>query len=507
MEDFKVMVVDDEISVRQGIKNLISWTNEGFELSIEATNGKEALKLMPIFQPHILLTDLVMPEMDGIELISQAKKLNPDIEIIVISSYDTFYLIKECFRLGVKDYILKPELSPQLLLQTLRKVANQFTQKSNEHNFSHEKILSEEISRYLSGYHQSLVLTHLDQLLPYHNYCFFLTNEQYYRNAQHQKNQLKKFSAELKELAPNLYYETNRGDFGYILSTLLPISVLSVKFSEMLKAYSDYENEQFFFTISHFEADLTLLLHQYQQFSQDSDEQYFYFSTQNFLLEQQFIHSLSEDNTHIESIVSSLLTNNFTDGLQLIENYFKQLLLKYPHPNFLKNQVSSLFYTLFTVMEGKLGAKPALQALKMQTINGLSSAKSIIEFTEILTQNIAAIRQSINEQKNADDIISQVKAYVDQYYYEKITLEQIAKRYHYNYQYLSSYFSNKMKLTFNEYLNIVRINKAKELLLDSHLSYQEIAQQVGYADQSYFSKTFKKYTGTTPAKFKKGIHT
>ncbi|CAI3322131.1 response regulator [Enterococcus cecorum] len=173
MEDFKVMVVDDEISVRQGIKNLISWINEGFELSIEATNGKEALKLMPIFQPHILLTDLVMPEMDGIELISQAKKLNPDIEIIVISSYDTFYLIKECFRLGVKDYILKPELSPQLLLQTLRKVTNQFIQKSNEHNFSHEKILSEEISRYLSGYHQSLVLTHLDQLFPYHNYCFF----------------------------------------------------------------------------------------------------------------------------------------------------------------------------------------------------------------------------------------------------------------------------------------------------------------------------------------------
>ena len=98
MDNLKVMVVDDEVSVRQGIKNLINWANEGFELSVDATNGKEAINLIPVFMPHIILTDLIMPQMDGIQLIKYIKQHFPDIEIVVISSYDTFYLIKECFR-------------------------------------------------------------------------------------------------------------------------------------------------------------------------------------------------------------------------------------------------------------------------------------------------------------------------------------------------------------------------------------------------------------------------
>lgn len=507
MDAIKVMVVEDEISVRQGIKNLIPWRNEGFELSAEATNGYEALQLIKEFKPHILLTDLIMPEMDGIELITHIKEQYPGIEIIVISSYDTFYLIKECFRLGVKDYILKPELSPNLLLQTLNKATDKLSKKNiSELNISYEKILAEEISRYLSGYQEALVLSRLNQLLPYNNYCIFLSNEKYYLNVQNQKNHLKKINSELKNVSPNLYFETTNGDFGYIFSSNLPITILSTRFANILKTNTKSTDfNEFFFTISHCEADLLDLLDCYANFSNDSIEQYFYFSTQTFLLEQQFIHSLNNDYTQIESIVSSLLTNNFADGLHLIDNYFKQLLLKYPHPNFLKNQVSSLFYTLFTVMEGKLGKQQKIQELKMQAINGLSSAKSIIEFTDILEQNINSITQYINGENNADDVIYQITSFVEQYYFKKITLEQMAKRYNYNYQYLSTYFANKMKLTFNEYLNTIRINKSKELLANSTLSYQEIAQQVGYADQSYFSKTFKKYTGTTPAKYKKGI--
>ena len=508
MDNLKVMVVDDEVSVRQGIKNLINWANEGFELSVDATNGKEAINLIPVFMPHIILTDLIMPQMDGIQLIKYIKQHFPDIEIVVISSYDTFYLIKECFRLGVTDYILKPELSPKLLIDTLNKVAKQLNQFTDEQPIPYKEILVEEISRYLSGYTQSLVLTKIDNFLPIENYCIFLSNEKYYPKTENKKQAFKKFSHFLNKYIANLYFETKNGDFGYIISSNLPISVLSSNFLSYLKAYTNAKEElaSLFFTISHFSNNIVELLDYYPLFSKASDEQYFYFSSQTFLSEKQFIQYLNEDTTQIELIVSSLLTNNFIDGLQLIDKYFKQLLLQYPHPTFLKNQVSSLFYTLFTIIEGKLGNDQQFQMLKIKSINSLISANNIISFTKILDDNIDTIKQYILNEKNEDATIKQIKDFVEKNYAEKITLEQIAQKYHYNYQYLSSYFSTKMKLTFNEYLNTIRINKAKELISHTNYTYEEIAHEVGYSNQSYFSKAFKKYTGTTPAKYKKGIH-
>ena len=505
MNLLKVMIVDDEVTVRQGIKNLINWSNAGFEVSTNATNGKEAIQYIPIFKPHIIITDLIMPEIDGVQLIHYVKKNYPGIEIIVISSYDTFYLVKECFRLGVNDYILKPELSPKLLLETIGKVASSLKHFSSKHTLPYKQILTEEVNRYLSGYNQTLVLTKIDEYLPFKNYCMFLTNEKYYPKSKNKKQYLKKISSSIAPTIANIFFETKNGDFGYIVSSNLPISIISSQLLNILKTDSKNSFESLFFTVSHFTDNLIDLLDCYSDFSQKSDEQYFYFSSQSFLYENQFIQYLYEDTTQIELIVSSLLTNNFVDGLQLIERYFKQLLLQYPHPNFLKNQVSSLFYTLFTVMEAKLGNDITIQNLKMKTINTLSNSNTIISFTNILDENIKLITEYILNIKNEDVVIKQIKNFIEENYEKRISLEKIAKKYHYSYQYLSSYFSSRMKLTFSEYLNTIRINKAKDLISNTEYSYEEIAHKVGYSDHSYFVKTFKRYVGTTPAKYKKGI--
>src|SRR5690606_17643094 len=116
---YTVLVVDDEVLIRQGIIHYVDWESNGYQIIGEAANGKEAIEKIEQQAPHIILTDIVMPSMDGIELIQFVKKHYPMIEIIVLSSYEEFDYVRKTFQLGVADYILKPKLNEQEILKTL----------------------------------------------------------------------------------------------------------------------------------------------------------------------------------------------------------------------------------------------------------------------------------------------------------------------------------------------------------------------------------------------------
>jgi len=112
---YKVFFVDDEASMRTGIRESIDWENTGFTLSGEAPDGEMALALMQEIMPDILITDIKMPFMDGIELARIAKKNMPWLKIIILSGHDEFEYAKQAIKIGVEDYLLKPITSAKLL--------------------------------------------------------------------------------------------------------------------------------------------------------------------------------------------------------------------------------------------------------------------------------------------------------------------------------------------------------------------------------------------------------
>ena len=112
----RVLIVDDELLVRQGIKHLLNWEHEGFQIVGEASNGKEALELIERMEPHIVITDIVMPVMGGEELTRAVKARFPEIEVIILSSFGEFDYVRSTFQSGVVDYILKPKLEAVQLL-------------------------------------------------------------------------------------------------------------------------------------------------------------------------------------------------------------------------------------------------------------------------------------------------------------------------------------------------------------------------------------------------------
>jgi two-component system response regulator YesN len=111
----KVFLVEDEIVMREGIKNNIEWEREGYQFAGEASDGELAFPMIKEIKPDILITDIKMPFMDGLELSRLVKKELPNIKIIILSGYDEFEYAKEAIKIGVTDYLLKPMSGAKLL--------------------------------------------------------------------------------------------------------------------------------------------------------------------------------------------------------------------------------------------------------------------------------------------------------------------------------------------------------------------------------------------------------
>ena len=115
----KILVVEDEYLVRIGICLLCDWEKHGYVVIGNASNGIEALEIIKKNKPHIILTDLMMDDMDGFELIKECQRLYPEIALVVLSNYNDFDNVKKAMQLGARDYILKLTIKPQELLETL----------------------------------------------------------------------------------------------------------------------------------------------------------------------------------------------------------------------------------------------------------------------------------------------------------------------------------------------------------------------------------------------------
>lgn len=112
---WKVLIVDDEKPIRQWFEHVIRQCGDEFEIAGLAANGQEALKLCMLTAPDIVITDIKMPVMDGLELIEQARRINADISFLILSNYDEFEFVRHGLRVGVKDYLLKAETDDQTL--------------------------------------------------------------------------------------------------------------------------------------------------------------------------------------------------------------------------------------------------------------------------------------------------------------------------------------------------------------------------------------------------------
>ena len=147
----KVLIVDDEYIMRQGLKYMIDWEQEGFEIVGEATNGAEALQCIETLTPQIIICDIVMPQLDGVDFSEAVHRMYPRIQTIIVSGYDKYEYVRHTLINGVVDYILKPTLNPEELRRVLQKAVDRIPgarmgSTSGEVHYEHL------VERYLLGH-------------------------------------------------------------------------------------------------------------------------------------------------------------------------------------------------------------------------------------------------------------------------------------------------------------------------------------------------------------------
>lgn len=173
----KVLIVDDEYIMRQGIKHLVNWDKEGFLIVGEATNGKEALIMVEELKPHIVVMDVVMPVMDGVELTKEVHEKYPDIKIIVLSGFDDFCYVKETLKNGAMDYILKPTLTGEVFLEALKRAADSIPGFSLSGNSNLN--LNHALEWYIAGYSDSINIQDFPEFAKLNTYRMFAVDINY----------------------------------------------------------------------------------------------------------------------------------------------------------------------------------------------------------------------------------------------------------------------------------------------------------------------------------------
>lgn len=531
----KVFLVEDEFAVRERMKKNMDWEVHGFCLVGEAGDGELAYPMIQELQPDILITDIRMPFMDGLQLIELIKPSMPKMKILILSGYDEFDYAKEAIRLGVTDYLLKP-ITSKKLLESLSEVANLINkEKQQEAHYEQWQFENQEkLQLAKKKFFYDLVTgrqgiqaliekakeLELDLTATAYNIMLFkvsfidklsLTDEEALRQT------LKNYLSLQKQL---LVCERDGEGYAILLKgsdgNLSSLEQnLITQISELLKAYSIMH---YTLALGEKVSRMSEIPHAYDTASQALAYRYLLNDTQVLRYDalkdyNTFVsnHSLDLQEVIIPKIDKRKLENFLHDGRieevpTFISTYFNHLDESLESYLFRQYLVMDIYFSMTTFCEQLEIPPEKIEQLygNLQNVNGFMQDKAIFKQTieNWLLQSIK-LRESISS-KRYNALINQVKRYLqDNYNKESLSLNQVAEYVGISPSHLSTLFSQETGQTFVSYLTEIRMEKAKELLRCTNMKTLEIGYEVGYKDPHYFSYLFKKTQSCTPKEYRR----
>lgn len=500
----KVLIVDDEMLIRQGIINYIDWEQEGFQIVAEASNGKEALQMMAEFSPHIVITDIVMPIMDGIDLVREGKNAFPDIEFIVLSSFENFDYVRSTFQNGVADYILKPKLNGEELLKSLNKIVDRIPGLQNGAALIEPSRSVEEMLEHLIlGYDSAVDKASLSAVF---------TNSQFALIEIHAKNgDQPKWKGQLEPLLPEgtavFLAASNEVD------TKILLNFSPHQFGDIKKAIADEAAKRSavsWLVCEPFQA-IDELKKVHDESLKKMEKYLFYLPDQTlFLYDELPAEKAKQANFDLNHFIELVKDRLFNAAFDYLKSHIEYLAGRYSNDSFeFKSFLGNIIFNIIVLLDSLKYDTQELERNKYSYFTNINEAENVEEAVDEFHRFLEEVRKimmlhggSDEQANNLDKILS----YIEQHYTEPLRLSEIAAHFHFNASYLSSYFSTHHKEGFSEYLNRIRIKKSMELLENSPVTISNISGMVGYSDHSYYCKVFKRITGMSPGAYRKEYH-
>ncbi|MDD3277302.1 MAG: response regulator [Lachnospiraceae bacterium] len=500
----KVLIVDDEYIMRRGIRYMMDWESQGFQVVGEASNGKEALDLMEELSPHIVFCDITMPVMDGIDFIHVAHRKYPDVQILILSGYDKFEYVRQALLNGAADYILKPTLNPEelsrILTDTVAKIPGMQLKKKS---FSS---LENQLERFFKDRDYELKIQEFAKRFPHSCYRILGIPLRFrdLRGKDLSQVILEKAEQYLKTYAPGTYLK-------FLYSPEFQCVVFNYPLKDEAKFPLIIQEMMEQLTIIHKKAFAVL-----GKTRKDLVDLKLDFENTQFLEAEVFYHKgicLYEIPDQVESRqdiqkfdfrrFSSVVSNaKYVEAAEMFEDYIYKA-ARNQIPEFkLKNQTKNLLYNLIGSVDRKI---QGLEQIRYDYFAKIDEVVYVEEFLDMFQNLMKEMLECLEESTdNQDRRLKEMLEYISEHYREEMDLADLAQNFNFNYSYLSTYFNTRMGEGFSEYLNRIRISRACTQLEKGELSISVISDMVGYSDQSYFCRVFKKITGETPSAYRRG---
>lgn len=530
----KVFLVEDEIVIRNGIKRGIQWEEEGMEFVGEASDGEMAFPLIRKTKPDILITDIRMPFMNGLELSRTVLKELPETKILILSGYGGFDYAQEALRIGVQEYLLKP-VSSTKLLGAVKDIIGVIEKEREEKELLKRYSLEMEESkqRKIQDFFDRLVTEQVpmaEALAEGHVLGMELVAESYniilfkLRIKEHEMEYSEQVVAAEREIRSyaasqgNVYvYERGAEGLGFLIkgngkeemahsirefcSNLVALTnvyegveyyVAVGKSVDRLRELGDSYHEANKAFASRFAEEWNKIVSGgdvYENDTMDIDIHNVYSVENTRKMVQQFLHSGTLD--EVESFIEGYFGNVRGENL-------KSLMMR-------QYICMDIYFSVIAFGE-EIGVCREELVQTCGEINGLSehigNLEKTMKYVQSILQGVILLRDSAAGRKYSD-ILVKAQSYIQEHYMEDdMSLNRLASYVNMSPSYFSSIFSQESGQTFVEYLTEVRMEKAKELLMCSNQKISEIVYQVGYKNSHYFNYIFKKTQNCSPREYR-----
>lgn len=525
-----ICVIDDIEPVVDGICSKIDWSRHGIAVAGGALNGEDGLELIAEHKPDIIVTDIRMPVMNGLELAQEALKQCPRSKIILISGYHDFEYAQQALRLGVFDYIVKP-FSLEEMEAIVLKAKEQLLEERNK--FRDEQQLRQKVKESLPLLRQeyfNLILHHGTseeramerwkflgiRMEPKPLVAMVVEIDQFaetFREMPIEETELIRFS--LQNIVEETVCASTRGElfkvtpsrFVCIMNPPVDTGIyeLAEACRENIEAYT-----KFTVTIGLGEPAESLgeVRHSYHRALQAIGYQFY--TGGNSVISSGSLQGETDRSSgyHLErehELFFAFRKGNIDETLALLNEVEADIanLRPFPRPEYLSSLYYEIIYMLLRILQEKASCEQLsviehdVDRFKLESTGTLSDLRQLLR--RVCAEGCSLIEKSrISE---GEHMVGTMQKYIRENLHLNLTTQHCARIVHMSGSYFTNVFKKVTGLTLSQYVTQMRMEKAMEMLLDGH-QVQEIAGALGYEDRRYFSDAFKKQTGLTPSEYK-----
>ncbi len=526
--NLKVMLIDDEPIIMQGLSKLIDWEAEGYEIVSMAQNGKDALGYLKENEVDLIITDIRMPEMDGMEFIKQVRETKlSDAYIILLSGYSDFGYAKQAIKYNCADYILKP-IQEKVLLESLHNVAmkkRKVIQRQKDDMHLRRICLEKNIFELLRGSFDNNAVEYVKEhmrILGNISYVHIrMENISYLKElADDEINMLKKelydacvsyLQTDSDHLLFNNYGMEESYDIGLIYCDYMAKEAGMSKEEFLLKFQRRVEAK-----VDKIHVSLLVgkPVEEIPKISNSYSSACVLRTLKGFK-ERKAVYYYEEDihtnpnkvlicKKSLDRLITAIEQNQHSE----IEESTKLFFLEMEELGMEEETISmNINYLLFQLIHLAVEQDESVnQEEVMLFIGEKISSKGIspkehnylLEFAYEYTDYLIQLRKNASK-----GILQELEKEVRLHYGENLTLRELSQKYYVNSSYLGQVFRKKYGQSFKDYLCSYRISMAAKELLQTDKKIGQIAEEVGYHDTDYFITKFIEQIGCTPAKYRR----